>query len=324
MSHSSSIAFGSQTVSETPSSWASPFPITRADGQPFQPREVALIRHRLCGHPLLELPRLRQLAMDFSGTDHVKYARPQRKPGSAFYTLSEAEAKTHVAETFDHLDEPGTWLAIYFAEADADYRALLHETLDGLRPMVEPSDPGMYGYSLFLFFASPPTTTPFHIDRENNFNVQILGHKRLRVWQADDRVAVPEQAIETYFAEDSLRDLHYRDELDDRALDVEVVPGEGVYIPNTAGHYVQTEPGDWTRQGGVSLSLALTYFTADTRRRARLAVLNHTLRQRMGISLGLPDEAPRRRDRVAYPLAGAALALRRLRHPTAPALRGVD
>lgn len=202
--------------------------------------------------------------------------------------------------------------------------AFLGETLDALRPMVEPVDPGMYGYSLFLFFASPPTTTPFHIDRENNFNVQILGHKRLRVWQADDREAVPEQAIETYYAADSLRDLKYRDDLDRRALDVDVGPGEGVYIPNTAAHYVQTEPGDWTKQGNISLSLAMAYFTDDTRRRARLAVLNHALRRRMGVSLGLPGNVARPRDAIIYPLARVGNSVRHLLHPHSQPLRGVD
>lgn len=285
--------------------------IWRADGQPFDPLQVAKMQHGLCAHPLLQLPRLCRLALSLAGTPHVKYALPNRKPGSAFHTLSEVEAKKSIASTFDHIEQAGNWVALYFLEDDAEYGALLRETLDGMKPLVEARDPGMHGYSLFMFIASPPTVTPFHIDRENNFNVQIMGRKHLRVWQAHDRVAVPDAAIEDYFVHDTLRSLRYHDELDARALDFDIGPGEGVYIPSTAGHYVTTEEGDWARPGyRVSVSVAMTYFTKATVRRARAHLLNAFLRGRFSASPQSPGRSALV-DRLKQPLACALLLSRR-------------
>lgn len=277
--------------------------IWRADGKPFDPLQVARTRHTLSTHPLLQLPRLRKLAVSLAGTSHVKYALPNRKAGSTFHTFSEAEARKDVASTFDHIEEAGNWVAFYFLEDDPEYGALLRETLDGMKPQVEPSDPGMHGYSLFMFIASPPTVTPFHIDRENNFNVQIMGRKRLRVWTAQDRVAVPDVAIEDYFVRDTQRSLRYHEDLDARALDFDLGPGEGVYIPSAAGHYVTTEEGTWAQPGNrVSVSLAMTYFTAASTRRARAHLLNAFLRSRFSVTPMSPGKSDLV-DHLKQPLA---------------------
>ena len=294
-------------------------PMWTADGRPFRADRVAPMRHALADHPLLQLPRLRRLAESFAGTSHLKFVAPDRKKNSAFYTLSESEAKKDIRSTFDQLDSPGTWVALYFAEADPDYRAFVAETLDGMKPLVEPVDPGMHGYNLFIFIAAPPTVTPFHIDRENNFNVQVLGRKRLRVWAPDDRIAVPDEAIEDYFVRNSLSGLRYDDSIESRALDLDVGPGDGVYIPSTAGHFVSTEDNGWAGPGnGVSISVALTYFTAATRRRAHAYALNQFLRTRFSAQPTSPGTSPLV-DTLKYPFARAlVLARRALRHEPIP------
>ena len=292
--------------------------IWRADGQPFDPLQVAKTQHALSAHPLLQLPRLRQLALSLAGTPHVKYALPNRKPGSTFHTFSEADAKKDIASTFDHLEQSGNWVAFYFLEDDPEYGALLRQTLDGLKPWVEPRDPGMHGYSLFMFIASPPTVTPFHIDRENNFNVQVMGRKHLRIWREDDRAAVPDVAIEGYFVHDTQSLLRYQEEMDARALDLDIGPGEGVYIPSTAGHYVATEEGDWAQPGNrVSVSLAMTYFTTASARRARTHLLNAFLRERFSATPLSPGRSALV-DQLKQPLAQALLLGRKLRGQAVP------
>lgn len=287
-------------------------PVWTVDGQAFDPKQITPIRHALCSHPLLQLPRLRQLAESFAGTDHLNFVLPNRKKNSAFYTLTEAEAKRDIRLTFDQLESPGTWVGIYFADADPDYRELITSVLDSMKPMIEPVDPGMHGYGLFFFIASPPTVTPFHIDRENNFNIQILGRKRLRIWPAADRQAVPDEAVEEFFVNGSLGQLRLREELEASAVDLEIGPGEGVYFPSPAGHFVTTEDNGWARPGdAVSVSMALTYFTQDTRRRAHAYLLNQFLRQRFAARPTSPGTSPWA-DAVKDPLARALLSYRRV------------
>ena len=297
-------------------------PVWTADGLPFDPARITPIRHALCGHPLLQLPRLRQLAESFAGSDHLNFVLPNRKKHSAFYTLSEAEAKKDIRHTFDQLESPGTWVGIYFAEADPDYRELITSVLDSMKPMIEPRDPGMYGYSLFFFIAAPPTVTPFHIDRENNFNIQILGRKRLRIWPADDRQAVPDEAVEEFFVNGSLSKLRLREELEPSAVDLEIGPGEGVYFPTPAGHFVTTEDKGWAKPGdGVSVSMALTYFTAATRRRAHAHLVNQFMRQRYAARPTSPGTSVWV-DAVKEPLARALLRYRQVRQDK-PVPRGM-
>ena len=38
----------------------------------------------------------------------------------------------------------------------------------------------------WIFVTSPHTITPFHMDKEHNFILQIKGNKRLYVWEPDD------------------------------------------------------------------------------------------------------------------------------------------
>jgi hypothetical protein len=288
-------------------------PVWMADGRVFDPVRITPIQHALCSHPLLRLPRLRQLAESFVGTSHLNFVLPNRKKNSAFYTLSEAEAKKDIRHTFDQLESPGTWVGIYFAEADPGYRELITSVLDSMKPMIELRDPGMYGYSLFFFIAAPPTVTPFHIDRENNFNIQILGRKRLRIWPADDRQTVPDEAIEEFFVNGSLSKLRLREELEPRAVDIDIGPGEGVYFPTPAGHFVTTEDTGWAKPGdGVSVSMALTYFTAATRRRAHAHLLNQFMRQRCATHPKSPGTSPWI-DALKDPLARALLRYRQVR-----------
>lgn len=291
-----------------------PTPIWLADGKVFHPGRIARIRHSLCSHPLLQLPRLRILAESFAGTRHLNFVLPNRKKNSAFYTISEAEAKRDIHETFDQLDSPGTWVGIYFAEADPAYRDLITSVLQAMKPTIEPADPGMHGYSLFFFIAAPPTVTPFHIDRENNFNIQILGRKRLRIWPADDRQAVPDEAVEEFFVNDSLSKLRYPENLESHAVDVEIGPGEGVYFPSPSGHFVTTENNGWVKPGdGVSVSMALTYFTKATQRRAHAYLVNQFLRTRFSSHPGSPGLSPMW-DALKDPLARTLLLGRRALH----------
>lgn len=293
---------------------ASASPVWTVDGRPVDPVRISPIQHALCGHPLLQLPRLRQLAESFAGTRHLNFVMPNRKKNSAFHTLSEAEARKDIRQTFDQLESPGTWVGIYFAEADPDYREFITDVLNSMKPMIEPRDPGMYGYGLFFFIAAPPTVTPFHIDRENNFNIQILGRKHLRIWPADDSAAVPDEAVEEFFVNDSLGKLRLREDLESKAVDLEIGPGEGVYFPTPAGHYVTTDDTGWARPGdGVSVSMALTYFTQATRRRAHARLVNQFMRQHFGAQPTSPGLVPWV-DAVKEPLAWALMRYRQLRH----------
>lgn len=259
--------------------------IRTANEEPLDALAITPLRHALADHPLLQLDALRQLARHFAATSHVKLALPGRRIDSPFHTLSESEAHRTVDEVFDGLETPGSWLALYYAEAQPAYAELLRDAIGGFAKQIESVDPGISGLNMFIFIATSPTVTPFHIDRENNINLQIRGRKRWRIWEPDDRVAVPDEAIEEYFARDSLRKLRFQPEFEQRARVLEVGPGDGVYLPATSAHAVDTEFTQQTAprgQDAIAVNVAMTYFTDATRRRANLVLAQDFLRRRVG------------------------------------------
>ena len=52
----------------------------------------------------------------------------------------------------------------------------------------------------FIFVSSPGAVTPFHIDPEWNFLLQVRGRKIIHVFPADDRSLVSEEELERFYS----------------------------------------------------------------------------------------------------------------------------
>ena len=91
-------------------------------------------------------------------------------------------------------------------QTDPIYRKLVDEVLDQLRPVIETKDRGMGYRAGWIFVTSPNAITPFHMDQEHNFIMQVMGKKRLYVWDPFDREAVSHEGLERFHAVHS-RDL---------------------------------------------------------------------------------------------------------------------
>jgi len=122
----------------------------------------------------------------------------------------------------------------------------------------------------WIFVTSPRTITPFHMDKEHNFILQIQGKKRLYVWEPDDIEVLSEEARDLFHATHSRDLVAWREESRKRAHVFELKPGMGAYMPSTSPHLVEN-------LDGPSITASFTYYTNATRRNARL----HTLHQRM-------------------------------------------
>ena len=75
-------------------------------------------------------------------------------------------------------------------ENSPEYRKLLEDALMSVaraRGFKSLRDAGFEQIEGFLFVSSPNSTTPFHLDSEDNFFVQIHGEKFFRIY--DNRTA---------------------------------------------------------------------------------------------------------------------------------------
>jgi hypothetical protein len=167
---------------------------------------------------------------------------------------------------------------------------------------------GIFRVCGYLFLSAPPSVTPFHIDRENNFWLQLRGRKTLTVWDRSDREVVPAEVVEQFLLTGSLDAVRLADAMRARGHVFDSGPGDGVFFPSTSPHMTVSDKSWISPDNGVTASMGVVFYTAETLRHARVHLCNRALRQ-----LGLPAAYPGRYpwlDAVKAPI-GAALARRR-------------
>lgn len=248
-------------------------PLLRIDPEIFTAqfnRRPFFIEHRLADHPLLSLPRLVELAGKLP-PDEVEYnagklpvnADPARTPRNGLSP----------EETIRRIESCGSWLVLKRVEHDPEYRRLLDEVLDEVIVHSEAVVPGMCRRQGFIFVSSPGAVTPYHMDNEYNFLLQIRGSKTVHMWDPMDRLALPETTLETFHADFVHRNLPYRPELEQTAWVLPLPGGRGLHFPVNAPHWVQNGPEP-------SISFSITFDSPAAQRRVRLYRMNARLRQR--------------------------------------------
>lgn len=250
--------------------------ITPSEG-PFDPWRVQAVAHRLADHPLLQLDALLELARRLEARRSVRTHADTATAGTSFADAPTLHPNAKgAATTLADIANARAWMSLLNVQADPEYRVLVDEVLDAVRPMVEAVDPGMCYRGGWIFVSSPGAVTPFHIDHEHNFILQVRGSKRLYTWEPFDRVVVPEQGLEGFHDQHSREGVRWDESHRARARVFDLVPGLGGYMPSTSPHLVENGPEP-------SITVSFTYYTDATRRRELLYRGNARLR-RIGLS----------------------------------------
>jgi hypothetical protein len=279
-----------------------------ADPASFSTRRMSELRHNIDQHPLFQLPALQQLANRLMPTGQCRFLRPGATQGSGFVHDSVHPQGLSIDEVFARMEQPGSWLALYNVQTEPAYQAALDRIVDDLRPVIEPEQPGIFLVTGFIFISAPPSVTPFHIDRENNFWLQLHGRKTMNVWDNTDREVIPATAVESFIAGGA--QSPYQESFRARSREFHTAPGDGVYFPSTSPHMTKTDTS-WVKPGeGISVSLGINFYTSVTRRTARVHQFNRILR-RIGMSPSYPGQSPVM-DAIKAPL-GRWLAAARYR-----------
>ncbi len=197
------------------------------DKQPF------LIEHDLCDHPLFDLNRILELAKQLP-EDRVEYNLGDLPIGVD--PAATPRNGMSVEDTIKRIETCKSWLVLKNVERDSDYNKLLRQCLDQIEAAVADTYPGIEPREGFIFLSSPGSVTPYHIDPEHNFLLQIRGTKTMRVWNGNDRSIISEAELDAFHAGAS-RNLIYRDELDQSAQAFELTPGVGLHVPVTFPHW---------------------------------------------------------------------------------------
>lgn len=233
-------------------------------------RSPFVFRHNLVGHPLFEFPRLLQLARG-QALQRVRY-NAGNLPTNLPAWEKAPQTGLSVAETIEKIEEHISWMQIRRADYEPDYRALIHRCLDELAAEINALEPGMDGREGSVIISSPSAVTPFHLDHEHNFLLQIRGHKTVSVFPREDRELLPEEHLEGYFAgKKKFRAVPFDEKYQERAWEFELHPGDVLHIPSTAPHWVKNHD-----QTSVSFSVVFT--TSISRRPGCIHYVNSRLR----------------------------------------------
>lgn len=238
--------------------------------RPFQ------IRHHLAGHPLFALPRLIQLAQRLPA-ERVEY-NAGNLPVSQD-PKSTPQNGLSIAETIRRIEECRSWMVLKNVERDAEYGALLNACLDEVKVHSETQAPGMCMREGYVFITSPDSVTPYHLDNEFNFLLQIRGQKQISLFDRTDRSILPETELERIYS-GGHRNLSYKNEYQDKAQLFQLTPGDGLHFPIAAPHWVKNGPA-------VSISFSITFRTPTSSHRELAYRVNAGLR-----GLGLQPTPP--------------------------------
>lgn len=267
------------------------------DAPAFAPWAISAVSHQLCGHPLLNIDALVELGQRLEARKLVRTHSDEAGAGSSFGDAPILHPnRRSAAETLSGIADAHAWMSLLNVQSDPVYRRLVDEVLDAIKPMIDRHDPGMCFRGGWIFVSSPGAITPFHIDHEHNFILQIAGRKRVYVWDPFDREVVSEHAQELFHDHNSREKIVWNESFRSRARIFDLEPGQGGYMPSTAPHMVEngSEP---------SITMSFTYYTDSTRRRELLYRGNAKLR-RLGLA-PRPVGASALADRSKAALLGA-------------------
>jgi hypothetical protein len=244
------------------------------------PNRPGLLRHRLQGHPLLTLEalvalsqRIRPVDAEYNRADLPIGVDPAATPGNGL----------SAAETIRSIERCGSWMVLKFIEQDPAYRGLLDEALAPLRPLVGAVTGEMLKTEGFIFISSPGAVTPFHFDPEHNILLQIRGSKTMTVFPAGDEELAGGEQHEA-FHQGGHRNLPWQDAFAARGEPFPLAPGDAIYVPVKAPHWVKNGPEP-------SISLSITWRSEWSFHEEYAHGFNRLLR-RAGLTPSLPRPFP--------------------------------
>jgi hypothetical protein len=152
-----------------------------------------------------------------------------------------------------------------------------------------------------LVISSPRRVTPYHIDAEVNFLLQLRGEKIVNIFDPTDRTLLTDLELEAFYAGD-VNAAKYKKERQPDARVFDFVPGTGLHLPILAPH--------WTLNGDtVSVAISINCSLHSNARTAKIYKLNGKLRNRGLVPLS-PGVSPWR-DRVKLAVVEGLVSSRR-------------
>src|SRR5882724_8054767 len=183
------------------------------------------VTHWLSTHPLLQLPKLLELAERTvqERPEDLYYDMGEVRPGQRWDEIP--QARFSAVDAMRQLETSGAWFIFRHTQRDPAYRKLFEDGLREIRELAgDNAEVQTRQEDIIIFVTSPNRVTPYHMDRECNFLLQISGSKMLHVFDREDRDILPEAEVERFWAVDNNAPV-YRPQFQNRATSYHMTAG---------------------------------------------------------------------------------------------------
>lgn len=246
------------------------------------------LAHSLDSHPLLTLDSLAQLA------DSLPLKDRECNRGDlpiAVDTVPEQWLE-NLGHRIRNIETAGCWVALRHIEQDPQYGSLISELLADIKPSIEARTGPMLQTEGYIFITSPGGVAPFHFDPEHNVLLQVRGHKRFTTFPAGDATYAPDEKHEGYHVGAGRHELLWNDDMAAGAREWSLGPGDALYVPVMAPHFVQNDED-------VSISISITWRSEWSFAEADARAFNGWLRK-SGLNPKVPGRWPRQNRAKSY------------------------
>ena len=263
-------------------------------------RRPFLLTHQIHKSDLFHWPMLLKLAAraEAKGCGYY-FESGSTAPGEKWRGIPEGAS---LARTLENIGESNSLIMLKRVQEYDEFKPLLEACTDELSLLCEVDfRHSYYDPVMTILITSPLRVTPYHIDGDTNFLLQIQGAKTVHIFDRNDAEVLSDVELEKFWSGEDTSAPRYRENLEDRAWRFELVPGTGVSNPLTFPHWVQNGPFK-----SISLSLNFKRVSdpiADAYR------INNALRK-----LGLHPRRPGTAPLLDGMKSGCYRAMRSLKH----------
>ncbi len=247
----------------------------RFDHEPF------VFRHSLHLHPAFELKALLAAAERMNATMSCKAHFESGQPEQTSWFGARPEGMTLV-EALASIREGKNWVILKRIHEDAEYGDVLRGMLPEISALtgVEVEEV-YYDPTMTIFVTSPGRITPYHMDGETNFLLQVHGTKTAYIYDGNDRHVLSDADLEKYWT-GGLPKIDMPEALPQGHWQFAMEPGNGVFNPAIFPHWLQNG-------NDVSISVSINI---KRKRNANIGAyrVNHFLR-RAGLKPAAPAPA---------------------------------
>ena len=257
--------------------------------------------HGLSGNPLFDLDNLIELSRRIPEHWEPYWSNGRVQVNNAWEAGTQGRAT--LQDTIANIAHNDSIVIMKHTEQDPVYGPVLQEFLGRVIDFAgeQMRSDVTIGETLILI-SSPNRVTPYHMDGETNFLVQVRGDKWFYVYDHADRTLITDEERERYFAGNISSAVYNKDRQKD-ATAYDLRAGYGIHVPTGAPHWVQNKDN-------VSVAISVNYELRSVYRLSKIYKMNQQLRK-LGIT-PRPPGTSQWRDGLKYTAARTLASARSL------------